>query len=176
MAARPPRRYAEGTTVDARKSQGESAGILAQHGVTRQGWMQGPEGDELHFELQGHLFRFRIVRPTMDEIRRLYPNAYDPQAKLDAEGRWEAAGSFCSWCGSPTGPPCWYANNDVAARRAHRPPERPINPASEYLDSERDWPPEWGAYPRQKPPRDPGTRGKGGRTPRGGVPHREGLP
>ncbi len=39
MTARQPRRYAEGTTVDARKSQGEIAGILAQHGVTRQGWM-----------------------------------------------------------------------------------------------------------------------------------------
>ena len=90
--ANTPRRYAEGTTVDARKSQGEIAGILAVHGVTRQGWMQGPEGDELHFELKGHMFRFQIIRPTIAEIRKLYPNAYDPQAKLDAEWRrrWRA--------------------------------------------------------------------------------------
>ena len=100
------------------------------------------------------------------ELRRL-------EQTCPACGRWEAAGSFCSWCGRPTGPADWYANNDVEARRAHRPPERPADPASEYLGSERDWPPEWGAYPRQKPPRDPGTRGMAGRPRRGGVPHRE---
>lgn len=87
-----PRRYAEGTTVPVTKSQAEMAGILAAHGVTRQGWMTGPDGDELMFELGGHRFRFAIPKPTLAEIRRDYPNAYDQQAKLDGEWRrrWRA--------------------------------------------------------------------------------------
>lgn len=87
-----PHRYAEGTKVDAQRSQGEIAAILTQHGCERQGWMHGPDGDELHFELRGHLFRFVIPRPTMEEVRRLYPNAYDFDAKREAEWRrrWRA--------------------------------------------------------------------------------------
>lgn len=92
MANSRPRRYAEGTTVAAERSQAEMAALLRAHGVERQGWMQGPEGDELMFELGGHRFRFQILRPTIAEIRRLYPNAYDERAKMDAEWRrrWRA--------------------------------------------------------------------------------------
>lgn len=86
------RRYAEGTTVSVNASQGEIAGILMTHGVRKQGWMSSPEGDELLFELGGHSFRFQILKPTITEIRRDYPNARDDHAKLDAEWRrrWRA--------------------------------------------------------------------------------------
>lgn len=92
MSANRTRRYAEGTSVDASKSQGEMSAILRAHGVSRQGWMQSPDGDELMFELSGHSFRFQILRPTLIEIRKLYPNAYDERAKLEAEWRrrWRA--------------------------------------------------------------------------------------
>jgi hypothetical protein len=86
------RRYAEGTQVSVNSSQGEIAGILHTHGVRKQGWMSSPDGDELMFELGGHSFRFQILRPTITEIRRLYPNTRDERAKLDAEWRrrWRA--------------------------------------------------------------------------------------
>jgi hypothetical protein len=86
------RRYAEGTKVSVDTSRGEITGILAKHGVKRMGWMGDEVADELMFELGGGSYRFRIARPTITEIRRLYPNAYDEQAKLDGEWRrrWRA--------------------------------------------------------------------------------------
>lgn len=86
------RRYAEGTKVSVDSSRGELTGILAKHGVQRMGWMGGPEGDELMFELGGGQFRLKIAKPTITEIRSLYPNAYDEGAKLEAEWRrrWRA--------------------------------------------------------------------------------------
>lgn len=88
----PLRRYAEGTKVSVDTSRGELTGILAKHGVLRMGWMGAPEGDELMFELGGGQFRLRMARPTLAEIRRDYPNAYDEQAKLEGEWRrrWRA--------------------------------------------------------------------------------------
>lgn len=86
------RRYAEGTPVTVNSSQGEIAKILMTHGVKKQGWMSGPDGDELMFELGGHSFQFRILKPTIKEIYSLYPNARDSNAKLDGEWRrrWRA--------------------------------------------------------------------------------------
>lgn len=88
----PRRRYAEGTTVTVGSSRGEISAILENHGVAKQGWMTGPNGDQLMFEMDGHSFRFDIIKPTMVEIRQMYPNAYEPQKKLDAEWRrrWRA--------------------------------------------------------------------------------------
>jgi hypothetical protein len=88
----PVRRYAEGTKVSVESSRGEITGILAKHGVQKMGWMGQPSGDQLMFELDGGSYRFDIVKPTMEEVRRDYPNAYDPQAKLDGEWRrrWRA--------------------------------------------------------------------------------------
>lgn len=88
----PPRRYAEGTSVTVASSRGEISGILGNHGVDRQGWSTGPEGDQLLFELEGKRFRFDILKPTREEIDELYPNARDPEAKLQAEWRrrWRA--------------------------------------------------------------------------------------
>lgn len=87
-----PRRFAEGTTVTVDSSRGEITGILAKHGVERMAWAHEPEGDQLTFELAGHQYLFRIPMPTVTEIRRMYPNAYDEQKKLDAEWRrrWRA--------------------------------------------------------------------------------------
>ena len=86
------RRFAEGTAVSVDSSRGEITGILAKHGVTRMAWASEPEGDQLSFELAGHRFLFRIARPTLTDIRRMYPNAYDEQKKVEAEWRrrWRA--------------------------------------------------------------------------------------
>jgi len=58
------RRYAEGTTVTVDSSRGEISGILAKHGVIRQAWASEPDRDVLQFELEGHVYRFTIERPT----------------------------------------------------------------------------------------------------------------
>jgi len=58
------KRYAEGTTVTVDSSRGEISGILAKHGVVRQGWASEPERDVLQFEMEGHVYRFTIERPT----------------------------------------------------------------------------------------------------------------
>jgi hypothetical protein len=86
------RRFAEGTQVSVDSSRGEITGILTKHGVARMAWASEPEGDQLTFELAGHRFLFRIARPTMAEVRVMYPNAYDHSAKLAAEWRrrWRA--------------------------------------------------------------------------------------
>jgi len=86
------RRYAEGTKVTVDSSRGEITGILTKHGVKRQGWMGDEGGDQLMFELGGGSYRLNIRKPTMAEVRELWPNAYDYQAKLDAEWRrrWRA--------------------------------------------------------------------------------------
>ena len=86
------RRFAEGTTVKVESSRAEISSILTKHGVIRQAWASEPEGDTLQFELAGHSYRFRIVRPSMPDVRRMYPNAYDWNSKLDAEWRrrWRA--------------------------------------------------------------------------------------
>lgn len=88
----PVRRYAEGTTVSVDSSRGEITGILTKHGVKRMGWFGDEVADELMFDLGGGSYRFRIARPTLTDIRRMYPNAYDENAKIDAEWRrrWRA--------------------------------------------------------------------------------------
>lgn len=85
-------RYAEGTTVTVESSRGEISGILTRYGVERMGWSTGPQGDELLFELKDRRYRFTIIKPTLDEIYDLYPNARDYNAKVAAEWRrrWRA--------------------------------------------------------------------------------------
>lgn len=61
MAARP---YAYNTKVSVESSRAEMSGILTKHGVMRQGWVTGPEGDQLGFELNGHTYRLNIDMPT----------------------------------------------------------------------------------------------------------------
>lgn len=87
-----PRRYAEGTSVTVDASRGEITGILAKHGVQRMGWMADTDRDELMFELGGGSYRLTMVKPTLEEIRKLYPNSYDPAARQAAEWRrrWRA--------------------------------------------------------------------------------------
>lgn len=96
MAA--PRRYAEGTKVSVESSRGEITGILAKHGVQRMGWMGGPEGDQLMFELAGGSYRLDIRRPTAEELRArdsheyAYPDNVDWAGKVEPEWRrrWRA--------------------------------------------------------------------------------------
>lgn len=92
-------RYAEGTKVSVESSRGEITGILAKHGVERMGWQTGPDGDELLFELKGSRYRFRIVKPTLEEVKADYIAGggrwnlvYDERAKVEAEWRrrWRA--------------------------------------------------------------------------------------
>lgn len=86
------KRYAEGTTVEVTSSRGEITGILAKHGVVRQAMASEPERDILQFELAGRRFQLVVERPTLADVRRMYPNAYNEQAKLDGEWRrrWRA--------------------------------------------------------------------------------------
>lgn len=74
MSAR--RKYAQGTTVPVDRSRGDISGILAAHGVTRQGWASEPEGDTLQFELAGYQYKLRIPKPTLAEIKAEHPDAY----------------------------------------------------------------------------------------------------
>lgn len=90
------RRYAEGTKVSVESSRAEITGILTKHDVQRMGWMGGPDGDQLMFELGGGSYRLDIPKPTMDEVRHIYRHLYasqvDWQSKLDGEWRrrWRA--------------------------------------------------------------------------------------
>jgi hypothetical protein len=85
-------RYAEGTTVSVDSSRGEITGILAKHGVVRMGWWSDTDGDALQFELKGGRYELRMKRPTLQDIRRMYPNARDESAKIAQEWRrrWRA--------------------------------------------------------------------------------------
>ena len=85
-------RYAEGTTVTVESSRGEITGILAKHGVMEMGWQTGPTGDRLLFKLRGRSYSFTIDKPTMPDVRALYPNTRDLNAKWNAEWRrrWRA--------------------------------------------------------------------------------------
>jgi hypothetical protein len=85
-------RYAEGTGVSVESSRGEISGILAKHGVQRMGWFTEPERDVLQFELGGHGYRIEIIRPTVKDIYRMFPNHRDTDAKVAQEWRrrWRA--------------------------------------------------------------------------------------
>jgi hypothetical protein len=94
-------RYAHGTTVTVASSRGEITGILAKHGVERQAWASEPEGDTLQFELDGHVYRLKIVRPTAQTLweqwkedgkgpitLKYLPN--DDQVNAEWRRRWRA--------------------------------------------------------------------------------------
>lgn len=91
-------RFAEGTTVSVESSRGEISGILTKHGCNRMAWATEPQGDVLQFELGGQAFRFRITRPTADEVRQrdsgeyVYPHNVDWESKATQEWRrrWRA--------------------------------------------------------------------------------------
>ncbi len=95
------KRYAEGTTVSVESSRAEISGILAKHGVLRQGWFGTPDGDELIFELHGGQYRLRIEKPTAEGLRQQWiadgkpptttkwlPN--DNQVAAEWRRRWRA--------------------------------------------------------------------------------------
>ncbi len=92
------KRYAEGTAVTVDSSRGEITGILAKHGVQKMGWMSDGVADELMFELGGGSYRFRIAKPTAEEVRKrdgrdyTYPDNVDWQRKAEDEWRrrWRA--------------------------------------------------------------------------------------
>lgn len=65
-------------------------------------------------------------------------------------GRTEAAGFFCSWCGTDVGRTEWYRNDDVAERRRRMPRSAPANPPIEYRRASH-WPEIWGPYPYKGP-------------------------
>lgn len=97
------RRYAEGTTVSVDTSRGELSGLLTAHGCQRMAWATEPDADTLQFFLGGNGYRFRIARPTVEEVqarwREDHPYAADGQFRnmdwrknTDAEWRrrWRA--------------------------------------------------------------------------------------
>ena len=88
-------KYAAGTTVPVQNSRGEITGILTKHGVLNMGWMTGVEGDQLLFELRGRQYRFGIVKPTINEMKKQDPNAYsnvdwDKRVEREWMRRWRA--------------------------------------------------------------------------------------
>jgi hypothetical protein len=89
---------------------------------------------------------------TPELSRQLQSGALEQMCRVC--GRWEAAGDYCSWCLSPTGPADWYRNSRKDERRMWMPKDRPASLAPEYL-SEAHWPKSWGQMPRQRPPRQP---------------------
>jgi hypothetical protein len=96
------KRYAEGTGVSVESSRGEITGILAKHGCLRMAWMTEPEGDVLQFELGGQSYRFKIVKPSLEDARQAYmdmgrsawgwSHQADQQKAIDGEWRrrWRA--------------------------------------------------------------------------------------
>lgn len=64
----------------------------------RQAWASEPEGDTLQFELAGFNYRFRIARPTFDEMHARHAKTgrswayFDGPKVVDAEWRrrWRA--------------------------------------------------------------------------------------
>lgn len=91
-------RYAEGTKVTVESSRGEITGILAKHGCEVMAWGTAPDGDTLQFVLGGKSFRFKITKPTRDEVYKRdaksysYPANVDWDTKVAAEWRrrWRA--------------------------------------------------------------------------------------
>lgn len=86
------KRFAEGTSVPVARSREEISRLLAKHGVERQGWMTGPEGDQLGFELHGRPYRFSILRPTREWARaNAGPRTYlDDAIDREWRRRWRA--------------------------------------------------------------------------------------
>ena len=92
------KRYAQGTPVTVASSRGEITGILAKHGCMTMAWGTEPTGDTLQFTLGGHLFRFRIDKPTPEDVRKrdggdyTYPHNVDWRVKAEDEWRrrWRA--------------------------------------------------------------------------------------
>lgn len=93
-----------------------------------------------------------------------------PTPRLDLEqscsrcGRFEAAGSYCSWCGLAMTEADWYPTTEAADRRVV-PATRPDDPPMEFLKSQRDWPPQWGPFPATReigdpPPPERRTKGR----------------
>ena len=86
------KRFADGTKVSVESSRGEISGILAKHGCERMAWGTEPVGDTLQFELGDQRFRFRIMRPTADEIRKRdsgdYVYSHNVDWKTKAEQEW----------------------------------------------------------------------------------------
>jgi hypothetical protein len=88
MAAKPPPRFAEGTTVDVGKTQGEIRTVLARHGATAIGVSEDvDQGAMLLFKLRGRTVRlaFALPRPSDDAFR------YDGRGLYRAEGARRAA-------------------------------------------------------------------------------------
>ena len=82
-------RFAEGTKVTVDSSRGEITGILAKHGVERMAWAHVPEGDTIRFELEGNAYRFRIDKPTWEELAEKYVHERTPDQRAAAvEGEW----------------------------------------------------------------------------------------
>ncbi len=92
------RRYAEGTSVAVASSQAEMTSILMKHGCDTMAWGRTPDSDTLMFALDGHQFRFTLVKPTPASMRErlsgefAYPHNVDWATKAEAEWRrvWRA--------------------------------------------------------------------------------------
>jgi hypothetical protein len=64
------RRYAEGTSVSAERSQDEIRSLLRKHGADRFAFAEAPEGAHIQFSLRGQQYRFTVDRPTTADAPR----------------------------------------------------------------------------------------------------------
>lgn len=86
------KRYADGTKVSVATSRAELSTILTKHGIERQAWSTGPEGDQLGFIYQGKSYRLNVEKPTYEEaVEHLsYPTSGVDYVEREWMRRWRA--------------------------------------------------------------------------------------
>ncbi len=67
------RRYAEGTTVAADRTQAEMRSLLRAHRADGFALASDRTGDGIQFVLRGRRYQFKVARPSAVEARRLFP-------------------------------------------------------------------------------------------------------
>lgn len=84
---KPPRRYAEGTSVTAEKSRAELEALLAKHGASEFALRTRAEFAEVAYHIHGRAVRHRVERPALKV--RSYATQREKEAAANAsEAEW----------------------------------------------------------------------------------------
>lgn len=91
------RRYAEGTTVEVDKTQGEIRRLLASFDCDGFGFYESRTEAHIGFTLEGRQYRFSVIRPGADDVKVSRGSSHHSwedltQRAIDAEWRrrWRA--------------------------------------------------------------------------------------
>ena len=89
------RRYAEGTSVPADRSQTEIRTLMMRAGATHYAFGEEPERAMVQFALHGRHYRFEVRRPTAEQIasrfaQRPVGNDWRPRIEAEWRRRWRA--------------------------------------------------------------------------------------